>query len=799
MPVNDSYAHTQYMYIDINISELLKLSEYASSLSGETPGGDLHNIHNAFAIEDLVAILKPRIRDTPQDGDTDHWADRYESVNTSMSLPLSDLEMTIMNSDITTDYAVIDSEYNFYSQDYENLLVSGTLVDTGASTDSYANVQEKMLPNFVLDLVKSAAGASARAHIRQFNALSSDKSIQRQAIGSSLYWNGSRGNPDTADYNYGGYPQRLAAVLRGNKVSDRRNNETLTSKHAKILFNRMENIIIDHDHVNLMQDIENKRENFPFYADLQFSPDKNSTLADAIIESKLMDEFMVYIADNVAKFNSTRPGDISEDPYYEATSKWDFQITENQSGVEYSGERLTATETRRKSFWISEFLNHLAEDDTSVSTPHFSTSPANSGTSCDTLKNKLYSIVLKGKVEKLVEDTGPPSMKKVFSPELSHSDTVAYRIAKYNEAGTQLIQNIYIPNSTSTDMMRYIDTQVKYGKMYTYRIFAYQALHATKYSYNDIIEYSPEDTTGTLTKGLLVTAHFTHGIKIVEVPIYSQQVRILDSGPLSPEVQIIPLKDSPDTIHIMLNNRIGREELDPITLVSGSDTDIFTTQAQAQRLRPGDKLTFESEDRPSKFQIFRTETRPTEWSDFGDNLHLELDTAVSSVYDITTVDKSFGTNSYAHAAAVRDNIEANTKYYYTFRTVDVHGFISNPTEIYQVELVNNDGTTYLLIEAVDFALKVPKQSTRHFRRYLKIAPKITQVMVDTEEYDSAWDAKSNGMNLGIQDVPVWGKEFKIIIRSKKTGREAHLYTTFNQTHNKTTTELGDPTVEDSST
>jgi len=39
MPVNDSYAHTQYMYIDINISELLKLSEYASSLSGETPGG----------------------------------------------------------------------------------------------------------------------------------------------------------------------------------------------------------------------------------------------------------------------------------------------------------------------------------------------------------------------------------------------------------------------------------------------------------------------------------------------------------------------------------------------------------------------------------------------------------------------------------------------------------------------------------------------------------------------------------------------------------------------------------------
>jgi stringent starvation protein B len=366
--------------------------------------------------------------------------------------------------------------------------------------------------------------------------------------------------------------------------------------------------------------------------------------------------------------------------------------------------------------------------------------------------------------------------------------------------------------------------------MYTYRIFAYQAVQAVKYSYSDVKLYPEEgdicfsthdtavdtllalagardaaiaagaDPTAALPNAKLeFNAIFKSDIKIIEVPLYSQKVRILDSGPLSPEVQIIPLKDSPDTIHIMLNNRVGREDLDPIILVPESDTELFTTQAEAQRLVPGNKMTFESEDRPSKFQIFRTKTRPTEWSDFGDNLHLELDTAVSSVYDITTVDKSFGTNNYAHAAAVRDNVEANTKYYYTFRTVDVHGFISNPTEIYQVELVNNDGTTYLLIEAVDFALKVPKQSTRHFRRYLKIAPKITQVMVDTEKYDSAWDAKSNGMNLGVQDIPVWGKEFKIIIRSKKTGREAHLYTTFNQTHNKTTTELGDPTVEDSST
>jgi len=45
--------------------------------------------------------------------------------------------------------------------------------------------------------------------------------------------------------------------------------------------------------------------------------------------------------------------------------------------------------------------------------------------------------------------------------------------------------------------------------------------------------------------------------------------------------------------------------------------------------------------------------------------------------------------------ALTDNIAPNKNYYYYFRAVDVHGHKSNPTPIYQVRVLDDEGIAYL--------------------------------------------------------------------------------------------------------
>ena len=72
----------------------------------------------------------------------------------------------------------------------------------------------------------------------------------------------------------------------------------------------------------------------------------------------------------------------------------------------------------------------------------------------------------------------------------------------------------------------------------------------------------------------------------------------------------------------------------------------------------------------------------------------------------------------------KDTIKPNTTYYYMFRTRDRHGKVSNPSPIYSVELVDEDGKIYALINTYEPQKpKSMKPKNQNLVRYLEIGPR----------------------------------------------------------------------------
>jgi hypothetical protein len=132
-----------------------------------------------------------------------------------------------------------------------------------------------------------------------------------------------------------------------------------------------------------------------------------------------------------------------------------------------------------------------------------------------------------------------------------------------------------------------------------------------------------------------------------------------------------------------------------------------------------------------------------------------------------------------------DTIEPNRKYYYCARSVDIHENISNPTYIYEIEMVDNSGQIFLRQNL--FMFEVPKETfTKTGRRFIYIEPSLQQTVL--EDPADAGDPSGNslpnstilGPGTGLQKK-IWNETMKIRLTSKKTGRKMDLNLTFKNT------------------
>jgi len=395
-------------------------------------------------------------------------------------------------------------------------------------------------------------------------------------------------------------------------------------------------------------------------------------------------------------------------------------------------------------------------------------------------------------------------------PAKSYSEILCFRLSKHEtdpatgQPKADPIQNIYFPCVKKA--YKFVDTQVKYGKTYRYNLHAITLVIGTKYFYKSpttpsvgmgVIYDQPFQPVFHTTMQLVVEPDVT----IVEVPYQILgDVAVHAHPPLSPVVEYITYKKIENNtaniknyyVDIMLQSPTTYDKLFPIP-VEESDYEYYDKVKHAQDLGPSDegKILFSSLTSNTKelagYRVYSLTDKPASISDFAESYELYP----------------------AHSTSImaRFNMSLNKKYYMMFRSENVHGGVSNPTNIYEVELVSlTDGSSpgteiavYPIIKGYalsEFFKGQDPPKRKSFRRYMHIRPSLNQTKISN--YDAnMYNAKMNFQpefnsnpeaihpivdTKTIENVGLLKRKIKIRLTSKSTGRKIDMNLNFNHTH-----------------
>jgi hypothetical protein len=431
-----------------------------------------------------------------------------------------------------------------------------------------------------------------------------------------------------------------------------------------ISLTKLKNIGIPQESVPSIKKVTNTDDLYTMINTIELNTAATGKLGLAAEEAGMTNDLLKHVMDQTIIYPDQRVNESSN-------TGLDFLIaTEALASAGSETFIDTSTQTRlipliNIETWLQSYLNGTPEEvdeDFDRVAILLGIDPAASQQSeeCSAFANTLKSLILSGKITNIINENFR-SYQEMIEGKEAYNETIVYEIKKVVTNGTNDLQRIFIPNTEELDLLQYIDTQLKYDKEYKYEIYAHQLIVGTKYQYSDL-NYQSQQSTANFT------VKFQPSLQIARIPIFSQTARVLDNAPVSPNVEIIPFKGVNNRLLINLDANTGDYELQPIIITE--EDSIFADKFRKDRgLEPTDPITFKSDDAVSQFEIYKLDEAPESYTDFNNQLLATLSTPGAT------------------STSFIDSISPNTKYYYTFRSIDIHGNRSNPTEVFMVELV----------------------------------------------------------------------------------------------------------------
>jgi len=431
------------------------------------------------------------------------------------------------------------------------------------------------------------------------------------------------------------------------------------------------------------------------------------------------------------------------------------------------------------------------------------------------------------------------SIEELFqqADETKHTEILAYRIEKRDQATTDSIQNFWFFNmpSDSTETvdvdgfsgegevpgnLRYYDTQVKYGKSYTYNLYAYSLIVGYKYEVGDLVitqqintasatgtyclefynghtgqtspqlfelwednQLSGSDADGPLntfaTNAQVLSDYpyladfnlsYEPAARIIEFPLGSKDVTVLDN--CGPAFEIAPFQFFDDSRRLgfeVIREAENTEPLPPAILPE--EAALIETYKVSHDLLEGEEITVDSLSRIETLRVYRVESRPFSYAAVGATLHSTIDLRIpDSEYTVTRT-------------IFTDKVNTNTPYYYLFVGLSANGMPTHVSSIYEATLVDDGGYKYATFETIteqDFNVESFGSPFEEAKNLIQIRPKFEHIYPNSNSVDLTADAVDQIEDLIVGNAGdlVWDRTFKIRLTSKKTGKKVDLNLTY---------------------
>jgi hypothetical protein len=616
--------------------------------------------------------------------------------------------------------------YNFGLADYYDINSNYNFYEKSFE-QAIENVDERIIPNLYLS--QQETGSFGEQHTRL------------------KYTDGSAGagyyvSSNTVDngFYFDSWADNVSSILAGSSIND---YQKLFIPATYLGINKNFSFIADTD---------NNREDFPIYNKIEFTTDSGELGINTILnESNINCSFInTSLKEGLGTIFTLGRGTLGGEIVgnYSIVKNSSISFDENNNPIiqySYQNNPFIGLELDFQNILSSSIFT--GQPPSTGSIPLISYLDPCDDSNTDTFSKNLTYILSKLKINNIA-NSNYRIYKEIFDGELAQNETLIYIVKKITTSNQ--VQGFIFLNPLEARNFVYYDTQVKYGQKYKYEVDAYQVVVGTNYTFDNFQDKS---------NGFEIDCISIPSLKLVQTKYCEKEIVNADSPPIPLDIMFVPYFGINNKISIYMNSQVGRQHTEPVIILD-QDQQSFDNIREAQGIETGPIL-FESEDPASLFQIMRLENKPTSYQDFKDSL----------ITNVNVLENSFS-NTYL------DLVEPNKTYYYIFRTKDVHSNISNPTPVYQLTLRDDGGAVYPEIEVLyNFDVEVEKDAFKAARKYIHLSPSITQTSIEVgEEAESANNLSQ--LKLGYANDPVWGKQFKVRVRSKSTGKLVDFNVTF---------------------